>query len=291
MLFRSNNYKAAVEVAIREFTTGPSMFVIPALVLASATRFSKFAGEANRVATDNIAIFSDVMKGTMNGLHDGTFKNVDFSNMTTSEAKEATNTIKEAFYTDVFKGIFAQYGEEGKNINIKDYVDLMMKAEHPDTPKRNFFMSMFNKKATVLGREVDSKDEIMSQLSSKFVADKKAHTKGWGNFLSAKITPGSKALNIGDIADDMRNFSTDFAKQYVSAQRKDLNGGRIILEKFINNFRDMRMGSRFATNLLMVLATGLFMCFIPKLYTRNKTNPETDAIYEQVNQQRKGANQ
>ena len=31
------------------------------------------------------------------------------------------------------------------------------------------------------------------------------------------------------------------------------------------------------------------MSIIPKLYTRNKTKPETDAIYEQVNKQRKGA--
>lgn len=285
-----NNYKAAVEVAIREFTTGPSMFVIPALVLTGATRFSSFAGEANRVAVDNIATFSDIMKGTMNGLHETEFKGVDFSSMTTSEAKEACKTIKEAFYSDVFKGIFAQFKQGGSEIDVKEYVDLMMKAEHPDTPKRNFFMSMFNKKAKVLGREVDSKDEIISQLSTKFVADKKTHTKGWGDFVSARITPDSKALNISAVVDDMRNFSTDFAKQYVAAQRKDLNGGsKIILEKFINNFRDMRMGSRVLTNVLMVLATGAFMCIIPKLYTRNKTNPETDAIYEQVNQQRRGA--
>jgi hypothetical protein len=40
---------------------------------------------------------------------------------------------------------------------------------------------------------------------------------------------------------------------------------------------------------MMVVATGLFMSIIPKLYTRNKTNPETDAIYAQVNKQRQGA--
>ncbi len=286
-----NNYKAAVEVAIREFTTGPSMFIIPALVLTGATRFSKFAGEANRASVENIATFSDIMKGTMNNLQQGAFKGVDFKAMSTTEANEACGAIKEAFYTDVFKGIFAQY-EDGSDINVKEYVDLMMKAEHPDTPKRNFFMSMFNKKVAVLGKQVDSKDEVISQLSTKFVADKKAHTKGWGNFLSAKITPDTKALGINAIVDDMKNFSTDFARQYVSAQRKDaLQGGKIVLEKFINNFRDMRMGSRFMTNVLMVLATGMFMSIIPKLYTRNKTNPETDAIYEHVNQQRKGAKQ
>ena len=88
----------------------------------------------------------------------------------------------------------------------------------------------------------------------------------------------------------MRNFSTDFAKQYVSIQRKNMKQGcKIALEKFIDNFRDKRIGTRVATNVLMVLATGLFMSIIPKLYTRNKTNPETDAIYEQVNKQRKGA--
>lgn len=281
-----NNYKAAVEVAIREFTTGPSMFVIPALVLAGASGFS---GEANRVPKDTIAVFSNIMKGTMNGLQENKFKGVDFSSMTTAEAQEACKTIKEAFYSDVFKGIFAQYNEGGSNIDIKEYVDLMMKAEHPDTPKRNFYMSMFNKKVSVLGKEVDSKDEIISQLSTKFVADKKAHTKGWGNFLTAKIIPNGKEFDISHIAADMKNFTDDFARQYVTTQRKNSNGGRVILEKFIDNFRNARMGSRVLTNILMVVATGAFMCIIPKLYTRNKTNPETDAIYEQVNQQRKGA--
>ena len=89
-----NNYKAAVEVAIREFTTGPSMFVIPALVLAGASGFS---GEANRVPKDTIAVFSNIMKGTMNGLQENKFKGVDFSSMTTAEAQEACKTIKEAF--------------------------------------------------------------------------------------------------------------------------------------------------------------------------------------------------
>ncbi len=281
-----NNYKAAVEVAIREFTTGPSMFVIPALVLAGASGFS---GEANRVPKDTIAVFSNIMKGTMNGLQENKFKGVDFSSMTTAEAQEACKTIKEAFYSDVFKGIFAQYNEGGSNIDIKEYVDLMMKAEHPDTPKRNFYMSMFNKKVSVLGKEVDSKDEIISQLSTKFVADKKAHTKGWGNFLTAKIIPNGKEFDISHIAADMKNFTDDFARQYVTTQRKNPNGGRVILEKFIDNLRNARMGSRVLTNILMVVATGAFMCIIPKLYTRNKTNPETDAIYEQVNQQRKGA--
>ncbi len=281
-----NNYKAAVEVAIREFTTGPSMFVIPALVLAGASGFS---GEANRVPKDTIAVFSNIMKGTMNGLQENKFKGVDFSSMTTAEAQEACKTIKEAFYSDVFKEIFAQYNKGDSNIDIKEYVDLMMKAEHPDTPKRNFYMSMFNKKVSVLGKEVDSKDEIISQLSTKFVADKKAHTKGWGNFLTAKIIPNGKEFDISHIAADMKNFTDDFARQYVTTQRKNSNGGRVVLEKFIDNFRNARMGSRVLTNVFMVVATGAFMCIIPKLYTRNKTNPETDAIYEQVNQQRKGA--
>ncbi len=282
-----NNYKAAVEVAIREFTTGPSMFVIPALVLAGASRCS---GDANRVPVENIAVFSDIMKGTINNLNENKFKGVDFKTMSTQEAQQAVVAIKEAFYSDVFKGIFDQYNQNGGSVDIKEYVDLMLKAEHPDTPKRNFFMSMFNKKVSVLGREVDSRDEILSQLSTKFVADKKARTEGWGNFLNARIIPGGKSYQIGDIATDMRNFSTDFAKQYVSIQRKNMKQGcKIALEKFIDNFRDKRIGTRVATNVLMVLATGLFMSIIPKLYTRNKTNPETDAIYEQVNKQRKGA--
>ena len=52
---------------------------------------------------------------------------------------------------------------------------------------------------------------------------------------------------------------------------------------------NMKILKKFKTNVTMVVATGLFMSIIPKLYTRNKTNPETDAIYAQVNKQRQGA--
>lgn len=279
-----NNYKAAVEVAIREFTTGPSMFIIPAIVLAGASRFS---GTANRVPVDNIAAFSDIMKGTINNLSQNEFKD-GFKNMSADEAKEACNTIKQAFYKDVFTNIFDNYKVNNEPVDIDEYVKLMMQAEHPNTPKRNFFQSMFNKRVKVLGREVDSKDEIISKLSTKFVADKKARTDGWGDFLKAKV--GNKEWKIDDIVTDLKNYSDDFAKQYISAQRKDTKAAsKIIASKFIDNFKDNRIATRFITNVAMVVATSLFMCIIPKLYTRNATNPETDAIYAQVNQQRKGA--
>lgn len=281
-----NNYKAAVEVAIREFTTGPSMFIIPALVLAGASHYS---GEANKVPVDNIAIFSDIMKGSINTLGDNKFKDIDFKSLSKDELQNANIEIKKTFYKDVFQNIFSQF-EGASDINIDEYVDLMLKAEDQATPKRNFFMSMFNKKITKDGVQVDAKDEILSQLSTKFVADKKSHTQGWGDFLTAKIIPGSKPLKISDIVDDMKNYSNDFAKQYLSAQGKNVqSNSKMLVEKFVDNFRDARIGSRFITNVMMVVATGLFMSIIPKLYTRNKTNPETDAIYAQVNKQRQGA--
>jgi len=282
-----NNYKAAVEVAIREFTTGPSMFIIPALVLAGATRYS---GAANRVPVDNIAIFSEIMKGSVNNLNENKFKDVDFKSLSGDDAKNAALEIKKTFYKDVFGSIFSQF-EGGSSINTDEYVELMLKAEDSSTPKRNFFMSMFNKRVMKDGAPIDAKDEILSQLSTKFVADKKSHTSGWGDFLAAKIVPGSKPLKIGDIVDDMKNYSDDFAKQYIGAQEKAFKtGSKMLAEKFVDNFRDARIGSRFITNVMMVVATGLFMSIIPKLYTRNKTNPETDAIYEQVNKQRGAAN-
>lgn len=281
-----NNYKAAIEVAIREFTTGPSMFIIPALVLSGASRYS---GTANKVPVDNIAIFSDIMKGTVNNLGENKFKDVDFKSLSKEELSEAGMQIKKTFYKDVFESIFSQF-DSTAGINTDEYVELMLKAESPDVPKRNFFMSMFNKKVMKNGVPVDSKDEILAQLSTKFAADKKSHTKGWGNFLSARVIPDAKPLNITDIVDDMKNFSNDFAKQYISAQGKDLQAGsKVLVEKFVNNFRDSRIGSRFVTNVMMVIATGLFMSIIPKLYTRSKTNPETEAIYAQVNKQRQGA--
>lgn len=280
-----NNYKAAVEVAIREFTTGPSMFVIPAIVLAVSSRLT---GEANRIPKDNIADLSTIMKQTIRKLDEGEFKDVDFKILSTKEAKKAANTIKKAFYNDVFTSIFEQYETSGKKVDINEYVKLMMKSESPDTPKRNFFMAMFKKKAKVFGKEVEAKDEVLSRLADMFVSDKKARTSGWGNFLKASVVKGGREWNISDITTDIKNYSDDFIKQYLTAQRKNTNT-KLLADKFIDTFMMKRIGTRCATNVLMVVATGLFMSIIPKLYTRNKTNPETDAIYAQVNQQRKGA--
>ena len=101
-----NNYKAAVEVAIREFTTGPSMFIIPALVLAGASRYS---GEANKVPVDNIAVFSDIMKGSINSLSDNKFKDINFKTLSKEELQNAGIEIKKTFYKDVFESIFSQF--------------------------------------------------------------------------------------------------------------------------------------------------------------------------------------
>ena len=281
-----NNYKAALEAGIREFTTGPSMFVIPALVLTGAARLS---GEANRVPVDNIAVFSDIMKGTISNLTENDFGKQNFSNLTKEQADEAALTIKRTFYNDVFKSIFEQY-DNSANIDIDSYVDLMLKAENPDTPNRSFFKRMFNKRINIQGSEVDSKDEILTQIHNKFVADKKANTKEWGDFIATKVTASGKEWKIDDILTDMKNYSNDFSKQYIKIQKKNAKDStKLLIDSFVENFKNMRTGSRFITNVLMVLATGLAMSFIPKLYTRSETNPETDAIYAQVNQQRKGA--
>ncbi len=281
-----NNYKAALEAGIREFTTGPSMFIIPALVLAGAARLS---GEANRVPVDNIAVFSDIMKGSINNLTDNGFSMQNFANLSKEQANEATLNIKRTFYNDVFKSIFEQY-DNSANVDINGYVDLMMQAESPDTPKRSLFKRLFNKRVNIQGNEIDSKDEILTQIHNKFVADKKANTNDWGNFIATKVTAGGKEWKIDDILTDMKNYSDDFSKHYIKTQKKNAKeNAKIIIDTFVDNFKNMRTGSRFLTNVLMVLATGLAMSFIPKLYTRSETNPETDAIYAQVNKQRKGA--
>ena len=171
------------------------------------------------------------MKGSINTLGDNKFKDIDFKSLSKDELQNANIEIKKTFYKDVFQNIFSQF-EGASDINIDEYVDLMLKAEDQATPKRNFFMSMFNKKITKDGVQVDAKDEILSQLSTKFVADKKSHTQGWGDFLTAKIIPGSKPLKISDIVDDMKNYSNDFAKQYLSAQGKNVqSNSKMLVEK------------------------------------------------------------
>ena len=89
-----------------------------------------------------------------------------------------------------------------------------------------------------------------------------------------------KENSIRTLVKDFSNFGCDV--QNVMKKQTAKNGAitdvSVRTGSFMDHFKAQRTGSKFITNILMVVATGLFMMNIPKLYTLYKTNPETDAF-------------
>ena len=254
-----NNWGAVVENGLREFLTGPSMFVVPGGVLYAST---KFGAKSNAVPVQTIKDFAEIIKKS----------NID----TTS--KEA---FKKSFYGSVLERVFSNFDGikdienlAQKGIDIDDYIAQILKME---SAKEKGLLNNIKNAAMP-----DSKEEILEGIIKKFVTDKKANTTGYPNFLKALITNTSAdksakyEVKIGDLINRMIKYSDDL---YESLGKQ--KGG---LDDILEGFTKSRMGSRFATNILMGVFTAAAMWFIPKIYTVNKTNPETDPVRQKASE-------
>ena len=259
-----NNWGAVAENGIREFLTGPSMFVIPGAVLFAST---KIGGKSHSVPVQTIKDFSEIIKNS----------SIDTAN------KEA---FKRTFYKGVLEKAFSNFDaiKEGddllsKGINVEEYIDKILQFEKAKSK---------GLKKKILNTPVaGSKEDIFDAIINMFIKNKKANTTGYPDFLKAMITDGkfikdSKnavkfEIKFSDLVERMSKYSDDFFDSFAKSSQKGLSA-------FVENFTKKRMGGRFATNIAMGALTGLFMWFIPRLYTINKTNPETDPVRQKASE-------
>ena len=258
-----NNWGAVLENGLREFLTGPSMFVVPGAVLYGSM---KLGGKSNGVPVQTIKDFAEIIHN---------------SNIATN-SKEA---FKESFYKSVLKKVFGNFnGIENidslaqKGIDIDEYVSQIIKME--GAKKKGFFKNIRNVSMP------DSKEEILAGIVKRFVHDKKNNTDGYLDFLKALITDkkyigdaknaAKFEVKIDDLIDRMVKYSDDLFESFEKSSGN--------FADYVNNFTKKRMGARFATNIAMGVFTALAMWFIPKIYTVNKTNPETDPVRQKASE-------
>lgn len=251
-----NNWVAVWENGLREFLTGPSMFVVPGAVLYGTM---KFGGKANGVPVQTIKDFSNIISDNID--------KIDTSSI---------EKFKETFYKGVLDKAFTKFDAPSKEIDVADYVSRILKMEN--APKKGLINNIAGKSMP------DSKEEILQGIVNTFVKDKKANTKGYPNFLSALITDvadvktaAKHEIPIDDLIDRMGKYSDDLYNM-LKKSGSELNA------EFLNNFTNKRMGGRFATNIAMGIFTALAMWFIPKIYTIGKTNPETDPVRQKASE-------
>lgn len=278
-----NNYKAAAEVAIREFLTGPSMCAIPMFVLAIA---KKTSGTANEVPMENIAPFADQMK-TILQKTPISHTDLDFPK---NFPAEFSQRMKTSFYERMFALSLGEDLSGGKKVSSTAKELASMLNEYDIAPKRGLFKQLLNKDLTekaengleaVKGWKIEAKDQIFDKIVTRFSDAKKHLTDDYTTLLTTDMNGTlEKPNSISSLIKDFSNFGNDVQK---TMQKHVTKNGAITsvgldFDSFMEAFKTKRTGSKFITNVLMVAATALFMMNIPKMYTLYKTNPETDAF-------------
>lgn len=240
------NWTAVMENALREFLTGPSMFAVPAAVLYGTM---KAGGKAHGVPIESIRDFGNILASSANEM--------DASSL---------EAFKKTFYTNVFGSVFSNFDSKN-DIILDDYVQKVLEMEKAN--KKGLFKNIFGKS------DPTSKEELLQNIMDAFVKNKKANTKGYPDFLTAKITKKSSEVEFAKILDRMDKFAQDFFKTLKKSDTPEQ-----ISEAFVKNFSNKRMGGRFVTNATMGAFTAAAMWFIPKIYTIGKANPETAPLKE-----------
>ena len=102
-----NNWGAVLENGLREFLTGPSMFLVPAGVLAAS---SKYGGKSHGVPVQTIKDFGEIISNS----------NIDVTNKEAFKKSFYESVLKKAFYN--FDGINQADNLLDKGIDVNDYI-------------------------------------------------------------------------------------------------------------------------------------------------------------------------
>ena len=113
-----NNWVAVMENGLREFLTGPSMFVVPGAVLYGSM---KYAGKANGVPVQTIKDFSNIISNNID--------KIDTSSI---------EKFKETFYSNVLNKAFTKFDAPSKEIDVADYVKRIIKMENAALKLKKF---------------------------------------------------------------------------------------------------------------------------------------------------------
>lgn len=298
------NYKAGTEEAIREFLTGPSMFLIPVLFTKS---MGKVFGKAAEIGFNNQNKFKDVL---LNEAQSGLNKN-----------------SKSGFYKKIF-GEFFTDGNKAEEL-AKKLIDIERKQNVIDKTKKSFrpgtrlvlfaetkmlaltellaktkiqpFVNMRDnykesiktdlklvdnlaKKAKQIAKLTEDvaeatveKNIVLSSVKKRiahFISPDAVHIKQVGDS-SKTFTVSAKQL-----VSDMVKYGEDVINKAVNAAK---DGGKV--DDIVNKLASQRRGGRLTTIIPAIISTATFLYCIPMLYKRNKEYPGVDGLVKKTPEQ------
>lgn len=265
------NWAFARREGIRELLSGPSAFIIPAVMLKF---IKKYSGQANNVPIDMIQ-----------GL------GANFINYASKNSGTLDNVAKtrKEFYHDLFKNVLnttleGKLPEEELEKLSTSYMQKAIEIEGAKDRKKSLWKKIANQKVE------GSPEDLTASFLDDFMALKKKHLSSSVNELTASFTVNPEKigkygveLTNGDtqtigfkkLLKTVTDFTDDVIETTGAAMKKAQNGfDAKKAEEFLKNFVDRRTGSRIITNLGMWGAVVGFYALIPTLYSLGlKGNP------------------
>ena len=254
------NWEFARKEGVREILSGPSAFIIPAIMLHFITKHS---GSANNVSIDMI-------KGLGENFE-------EYATANRNTLSDVAKTKKE-FYEEVFKNVIqttttdpetkiTKLSTEEIANTAKNFTSRVIEIE--EAKSKGFFRKLFGIKVK------GSAEDLTQTLADDFMMLKKQHLSPSVNEMVASLgikgrkNPASESFK--KLLGSMRNYSNDA----IGAVNKKLSKDSATdVAEFLKTHTSRRMGSRLLTNLSMFLAVVGFYTVIPKLYNLGlKGNP------------------
>ena len=257
------NWEFARKEGIREILSGPSAFIIPAIMLHF---IKKHSGTANNVSIDMI-------KGL--GQH---FE--EFAQNNSSIINDTAQT-KKLFYNKIFENIIQTSTQEimpdgaiKNTLSDKQVKQLAEEFTAKTIEIENAKSKGFFKK--FIGKEVKgSAEDLTENLTDRFMLLRKENLSPSVNEMTASLTASGREKPLqktfGKMIESMKDFTDDAIS---SAQKRLSKHPDTNIGEYISKWVSHRTGSRFVSNMSMFLAVVGFYALIPKIYNLGlKHNP------------------
>ena len=239
------NYEHALEVGLREFITGPSLFAIPALALFVA---GKAFGSSLKVPVDSIEAYGEILKKSV--------KDTDLKN---------SKDLKDSFYSNLFENVLKNACAD--DTSSEKMMALLKKLDESKNKKEKKIsrQNLINEFISYRRQHSENSSDNFLKATIKLDETKKARTINFETMLS----------EAKDFIDDA---SKTFEKKIKANKNADIEA---LVEKFV---KQKKIG-RGLLNVSIILLLCSFCALIPKIYTRSKENPALAGIVEtnQVN--------
>lgn len=259
------NWAFARKEGIREILSGPSAFIIPAIMLQG---IKKWSGSANNVSIDMIKSLGH-----------------NFEEFAKSNASIINNTAetKKVFYNQLFENILSTSTQEiaadGSVTNtlsqkkIKELAETFTAKtiEIENAKSKGFFRKLFGKEVA------GSKEDLTQKLADEFMLLRKQHLSPSVNEMAASVKASADAKPVSQSFKKMLDSMKDFSNDAISSVQKQLKKAPDTnISEYLQKFVSRRSGSRFLTNMSMFFAVVGFYTIIPKIYNLGLKKSKTD---------------